>query len=604
MRKFNWTFILIIANLVAINWAMIRFLNLSYPIVGHDYGLDIPAMLDIYLHYHLNGLSIQWYTPSFGGGVPAFPDPNNGQFSLSGLMLLLANPWQAVIIPSILYISLGGLVSYYFFKHILKLHWMSSILGMVFFSANGFIMERLAVGHFGYCAYPLIAILIVTLMDPSIRIWVAGVIFSLVVVMLTYGAGYFLIIVFGLVIIIVLPLVYIYNPALFSWKRILAVLAIGASIALVVSASKLAAVYAFMRFFPRQIADSYHTSFIQGLFGIFMQLLGTMTLAPLLKIVGLNPGQLTSYMIQVTGAVYGYWEFDMSVTPVVFGILIIGGYSILRKPKKYSELFKANKKWIAWILFFFFSWLTIEFTLGKGLIYPYLQHLPILSSLHVNPRFAVAFILPLALCAALFYDKWTTKWSSRKALSIFLLMDLAALLPLAIYFMIHTDLQYRAYDMTASQKILKAIQSGNDFTVTGIVPMTDNTQALLLHESNLGPYDPVFGYQLENFHPEIHVGSIWDISDGYYNMTNPSGYVFPEINGTRPFERIKVGDEENLKAFVAHRLPNWKIPLYQQILDLVSGLTFIAVAGVLLIIAVRQLVVHIQWFRIATLRNK
>jgi hypothetical protein len=101
------------------------------------------------------------------------------------------------------------------------------------------------------------------------------------------------------------------------------------------------------------------------------------------------------------------------------------------------------------------------------------------------------------------------------------------------------------------------------------------------HVSNLYPYEPIFGYLLENYHPEIKAGSIWDVSDGYYNMTNPAGYVFPEINGSRPFERIPVSERDKLEAFANHRQPDWKIPHYQQALDWVSGLAFVFAAAVL-----------------------
>jgi hypothetical protein len=100
--------------------------------------------------------------------------------------------------------------------------------------------------------------------------------------------------------------------------------------------------------------------------------------------------------------------------------------------------------------------------------------------------------------------------------------------------------------------------------------------------SNLRPYEPIFGYKLENFHPEIKEGSIWDISDGYYNMINPAGYVFPEVNNTRPFERIRVADKDKLVAFANHHQSNWKIPLCQLILNWLSELTFLATLVVLL----------------------
>ena len=595
MKKIRWAPILVIANLVLISWVVIHFLNLSYPMVGHDYSLAIPSMLDTFLHYQVNGFSIQWYTPTFGGGLPAFPDPNNGQFSLLALLPLLVNPWQVVIISSIVYIALGGIASYYLFNRVLKLHWTSSILGMIFFSANGFIMQRIAVGHLGYQTFPVIAILVIALLDSSIPKAISGLIFSLVVAMLVHIAGYFLIVVFGLAILIILPLVYLYKPALFSWKRILTILSIGGIVALVISASKLAAVYAFMRFFPRQIADHYQTSgILAGLIGIVLQLLGTMNLTPLFWAARLDPNLLGGYLISATGAFYGYWEFDMSMSPVVFGIVIIGIYSFLRKPKKYPNLFAVNKKWIAWILLIFFIWLTIEFTLAKGFMYPLLQKLPLLSSLHVNPRFAAAFLFPLALSAAVIYNGWAAKWSGRKSVLLFLAVNLLTLIPLSTYFMIKTDLQNRSYDITESQEIYSLIRSGDNLTITGIVSGVGNTDALLLHQSNLQPYWPIFGYLLESFHPEIVPGSIWDISDGYYNMTNPSGYVFPELNGTRPFERIPVSEKDKLEAFASHKQPDWKIPLYQRILDWFSGLTVLAGMFTLAFVGIKRLITRFR----------
>src|SRR5262245_35216013 len=57
-------------------------LNRTYPIIGHDYTYFISRTLDSYLHYRINGLSIQWYTPSFGGGLPSYANPQQMQFSL------------------------------------------------------------------------------------------------------------------------------------------------------------------------------------------------------------------------------------------------------------------------------------------------------------------------------------------------------------------------------------------------------------------------------------------------------------------------------------------------------------------------------------------
>jgi len=581
MKKIKWPLILVFANLVAINWVVIRFLAFYYPMVGHDYSLAIPQMLDTFIHLRVNGLSIQWYTPSFGGGLPAFPNPNNSQFSILELLTVLVQPWDAVILSTIIYISLGGIASYYLFKRVMRLHWTSSILGMVFFSANGFMLERIAIGHLGYQTFPVIAILLVALLDLSLPWGIAALAFAFVVTMLLHQAGYFIIVTFGLSMLMIFPLVYILRSGVFSWKRIIAVIGLGGIAALLMSASKLAAVFSFMRFFPREVADHYQTTPLMGLFGIALQLLGTMNLTPLLWAARLDPNLLPKYLIFVTGGTYGYWEFDMSMTPAVFVILIAGVYRFFRNPRNYFRRLVTDRKWIAWIFLILSTWITIEFTLANGWIYPHLRNLPILGSLHVNARFAAAFLFPLALSAAALYDRWVKNWSRKKSILVFTLVNVIALLPLGTYFLFKDDLQQRTYNITESKEIYASILSGDSLEITAIGAEENNTQALSDHVSNLYPYEPIFGYLLENFHPEIEPGSVWDVSDGYYNMTNPAGYVFPEINGSRPFERIPVGEREELEAFANHRQPDWKIPLYQLALDWASGLTFVFVVAAL-----------------------
>jgi hypothetical protein len=589
MRKYNLHLLLAFANLVVINWVLIRFVAFHYPMLGHDYAYAIPQMLDTFIHYKVNGLSIQWYTPSFGGGLPAFPNPNNSQFSILEVLTLWMSPWQAVILSTIFFVSVGGLASFYLFRKVLDYHWTTSLLGMVFFSANGFIMERVTVGHLGYQTFPLLALILVLLLECSLPWGAAALIFALVVTLIIHQAGYSLIVIFGLSLLLILPLVYILRPKVFSWKRIVGIIGVGGGVALLMSASKLAAVYAFMRFFPREMADTYLTTPLLGLFGILLQLLGTMNLVPLLWVARVDPALLPKYMVFTTGAGYGYWEFDMSLSPVVFIILIFGLYNFLRRPRGYFQKLVADKRWLAWLSFFLFTWIAIEFTLADGWLYPYLRKLPILGSMHVNSRFAVVFLFPLVLAVAALYNRWIVKWPGRRIAQVFALVNILTLLPLGTFFLLRNDMQRRSYNLLTSDEIYTSIRAGASIEITAISLEENETQALSEQVSNLNIYEPIFGYLLEDFRPEAKPGSVWNVSNGFFNMTNPAGYVFPEINGSRPFERIPVSEKDKLEAFVNHRQPEWKIPLYQQVLDWASGLTFVVVVAGLAVFGLRRL---------------
>ena len=51
-------------------------LNLHYPLIGSDLELYFARLIDVYLHMKIDGIfSVQWWTPTFGGGIPAYPNP-------------------------------------------------------------------------------------------------------------------------------------------------------------------------------------------------------------------------------------------------------------------------------------------------------------------------------------------------------------------------------------------------------------------------------------------------------------------------------------------------------------------------------------------------
>lgn len=545
--------------------------------VGYDYGLFFPPLLDSAVHFRNNGFSILWYTPSFGGGVPSFPNPQDLQLSLLEILLLWIPPWQVVSASSIFYISLGFIASIRFFQKVLKLTPEASILGAIFFSANGFVMQRMAVGHLSFQPFPMFAVILLLFFDPALSTALAGVLLGVMSAFLIYQAGFFVVVIFGLSSLIVFQLVRIIQPEIFSWKRIFMLVVLGCLIALLLSASKLSAVYSFMRFFPRQLADVYSVSLFSALFGVVLQLLGTMNLVPFFSIARLDYNLLTNYLIHVSGAYYGFWEFDMSMSPLVFGIILAGATKLFYAPRKYLKHCAIRKNCAAVLLFIFFVWLVVEFTLATGWFYPHLRQMPILSSLHVNARFAAAFIFPLAFLAAVIYDSWNRRWSQKRSAFMFILANILTLVPLSTYFMFTEDIQSRTYDVTGATEVYQSIRAGEKFAVSAIDGLETGSQALQTGSSNLYLREPLFGYALEDFHPEIKAGSIWDVSNGYFNMTNPSGYVFPEINQTRPFERIKIQDRENLEAFANYLQPKWKIPLYQKICNWISALTLVFV---------------------------
>ena len=105
-------------NLAIVLLALMLIFNRDIPKVGHDYGYHLPRMLDGFLHQKLNGLEIQWYTPSFGGGLPAYPNPQDIQYSLPQLLMHVFNPWTSLMISLSSYSALGFLSFYLLLKEV------------------------------------------------------------------------------------------------------------------------------------------------------------------------------------------------------------------------------------------------------------------------------------------------------------------------------------------------------------------------------------------------------------------------------------------------------------------------------------------------------
>jgi hypothetical protein len=250
LKKTLLVILLIVLNILAIGAFIIWYCNRTYPMIGHDYRLFMPYMIDSYLHQKINGLTIQWYTPSFAGGRPVYSSPEDFQFSLPQFLMCFVNPWTAILASLIIFTIIGFIATYYFLKRLLGLGSLASILGAVFFVANGFYFEHAAVGHLTFQAFPLFAVVVIIFTHPRLPAWLGGIFLSLILTILLYS-GLHNISFFPLITILFLPLLYLIKPALLNWKKMLSITLLGGVLAIMLCGSKIYAVYSFMQIFPR-----------------------------------------------------------------------------------------------------------------------------------------------------------------------------------------------------------------------------------------------------------------------------------------------------------------------------------------------------------------
>ncbi len=546
----------------------------SYPYLGHDYAYFIPRLNDTYLHYKVNGFSIQWYTPSFGGGLPAYPNPQHLQFSLPQLLTLVFPPDIASLIAIAIFSLLGSFSAYYFFHNILGYHWTTSTLGALFFIGNGFYFQHMAVGHLGYQAFPLLPLILVLLLAQSISIKTSSISLAIIFAMLVHSAGFYQIIIFVFSVGITLPLLYLMKPSLFDWKRIILILLCGVGIGLLLSFSKIVAIFSLMRYFPREISDVYSTTLGHKIAGLLLQLLGVMHFLPTASITGWNGEYLQERLSQYTGANYGLWELDSSISPILTMFFVVGILKFLISPKTLTRVRNTKKgEKLAFILLGISLWITIEFIFAQGIFYSFLSGFPILRSLHVNVRFTSSLIFPIVILGTKIYDALTTGWSEGKKDSVSGLLSLLSILSLLVYIFVWKE-QGRVFNTSLQDHVYQSIKDGESFPI-------EKAEYCILEDgfidgsTSLNPYEPIFGYSLETFDHQLKQGETTQISDGYYNMTNPASLVYPEINQLSLFERVSVDDKANLIRFINHLQPEWKIPLSQRIASIISFATVI-----------------------------
>jgi hypothetical protein len=577
MRK--WEIATQIIVVVTLSAFIYMYLNKDFPFVGRDYMYFIPRLIDTLLHYKVNGLSIQWYTPSFDGGIPAYPNPQNIQFSLPQLFTMVMDPWSASIISTIVFVLVGYFAMDYFLIHVLSLRWQTGVLGGLFFSVNGFVIEHVAAGHLGFQSFPLLPLIGIGLFASFLPEVVAAAIIALVFAILVYGSGFYSIVIIFLSYIIVLPILYLYDPHLFVFKRFGRILLYAGLLTLLVTGSKLYAIVSLLRIFPRQVADHYHGTLFSGLKGIAFQLLGTMNLVPLRFILGKNVNSIDTYLKILTGAPWDLWELDVSLSPVLFVFLGLGviyqGFILARK----KTVLKVTQ-WIMLGALILATWITLEFTMAKGFVYPLLKVLPILNSLRANVRFASAFIFPLSMVGAVFYEKMSFRW---KVFYSPLLHSVLVILTLAgqfTYFAYSKDMEDRAFSVITSIATFRLVQAGNTFPIKTIADVNDD-KTFIDQASDLWSNEPLFqAHYGDRLAVKVIPGPITEVRGGRFNLTDPTGYVFPEVNGTAEFDRFPVADASKLYQFTHRYQPDWRRPVLQDVLDVTSLVFFLVLISI------------------------
>lgn len=552
--------------LIVILGLIVFIINRDLPKVGHDYDFFIPRMLDTHLHHKVNGLGIQWYTPNFGAGTPAYPNPQYIQYSLPQLLMFVINPWLALMVSLIAYAAVGFMTFYMFLRY--EMGWIrnASALGASFILANGFFIEHAIVGHVSFQPFPLLGVIVFLLFSQKIGFLPAGILIGLLSAIIVNQGGFIILVIFVFSLAILLPLIYLMRSDLFS-RKFLATLLTSSLAAMLLSLSKISAISAFMRFFPRIIEDNYEKTYFEGIIGIITQLTGFNFIVPKQLFTAGDSKTISLFFQNSTGGQYGIWETNIALSPGLLILLLIGiGYLIVTATK--TRLTISRDKIAAALFLFLAVWLVTDMTLAQGWLYQFVKPLPLIRSIHVNGRFTASFIFPLALLGAfIFHEIFKDKRIVNPTIS--LLLGILTVCMLCLYLVISPAIHGMTFNLESALQTYAQIDKGWNFTINDLAEIK-NMEVFRQGSSNLAFEDPIFGYDMGYFKPKTTPGPIFEIRNGYYNMTNPASYVFPEENNLQSFELFRIDQKTDLELFVNHKQPNFKISTWQKFTNVLS----------------------------------
>jgi hypothetical protein len=454
-------------------------------------------MLTGYYWYLNNGLfSLPWFSPAQCGGVPFYPDPNVGYFSVPQFLVFWLSPLVAVSVTFWSFAIIGYVGAFLLLHRAFQASLSASVMAALLFMFNGLYGFRMVAGHLTFHAYMLAPILAITILSSPTatfsrsvgRIALGG---ACIGYMFHSGMIHIFLPALGDVLVLILI-----HGALFGWSArpwwlLGGVLLVGGAL----SAGKFVASLAFLSNFPR---DIYPLPGIPSLWTIIT----TAFDAVFLRV----SSDASQNIVNAPFTIDRHeWEYGISPAPLV-PIAIwtsIQSRRILSR-RRFQNITVSTGAVSLCVLALFalpilLNWYQPDWNM-------FLKRIPLLRNSSNLVRWFSAYILPIILLSALAFDRLPlrrARWLAASLLIILMLLwDLSG------------DRSYYAdkiYDPAAIDLARANTSAAADVpAITEVavmmtpdrqqIVMPPNRNDLMVHGwSQLACYQPIFGYRLESF---------------------------------------------------------------------------------------------------------
>jgi hypothetical protein len=553
--------------------------------IGHDYSYNLPLLLDGFFWFLNNGLlAVPWFTPAFCGGMPLLANPATFYVSAPQLFSFFTDPLSGVILTFVLFAAFGFWGFYQLLRRVFATGVWPALLGGTLFLFNGFFAFRLVVGHLEFHAFMLVPLLAGLLLAPPredqsrpILREAGRVVLAAILIAYMFLCGMTQLIVPSMmavgIVVLVRGLAVDDQPWLgrFSLRLVLA-----GTLALALSASKLAAALAFLGNFQR---DSYLLPGIDGLGRLLLFIV---------RVLALGGGVVApdSELANVQWPLSRH-EFEFGVTLAPFLLIGCGLLSGWRQivPAIGRLCRPARAVGLATLLILLAAPIALNFySPGWNAL---LKTVPFIRSLSNFFRWIVIYIPFVILLAVLVVERAALFQRRRSAVAI-------GAMVLALAQNLLTDTSYYHNEEYDPSAILQAYAAANKrgappVIADLVVPLDasgrpfaaqNRNDAIASGNSQLLCYEPMFGFRLELFpFKDIMPGPALTASNGWLNLKNPACFLYPRENGCEPGDHFRSSERRQAERFLGYRPFAHARSGVQQMAD---GVNIAALAGVLL----------------------
>ncbi len=590
------------ATLLGVALVAVHFLIFSqfFPnqqgLLGHDYSMFMPHLLDGYYWFHHNGLfSVPWFTPSFCGGVPKFPNPQSSFYSVPQFLTFLMNPVWALQGTLLIFSSLGYWGFYLLSRRIFAASRWTAVLASGLFLFNGFFVHRLMVGHMTYHAFMVLPMLTFLVARPlslpgkspshegsnsSIWLWRAGfdvVIAGLLVAYMIFAGMVNVIVPVMMAVVMLLCLFGLAVPSRFNWKLVSVKFVLASVWGGVLSAAQLVAALSYLKHFPR---DQYRLPGFENVWDLVVAVGQSIFFQPAHELVA-------KAMVNIQWGLDRH-EMEYGITFIPLAILVVSAIW-------HGVHFKQMPWWKRLNSIQWFCLVSLVAMLAVPLVLNYyqpswnsfLKQMPLIKSSSSLVRWFCIYIPVFIVFMVLAIEN--TSLLKRIAMPI---GGIGILILVGINFWTDRGFYHaQNYDYQAINQVRDVIKEGKwSPAIDRVVVYTndkgeiqvplDRNNVLVNGQSYLFCYESIFGYRLENLPlKNLRPGLTNQESNGVVNIKNPACYAFPEENQCTPGDHFSVAEKSKAQAFTSFQPYEFEMPTRQKMANWLTLLSLIGMIG-------------------------